>query len=58
MREPPKNQSPVGILSLNHKDHYHSYFASNLTFVEAALQGVDHEVLYLSPQQNFRGQAL
>ncbi len=39
----------MGIPSLNQKDRYHGYLPSTLSYVEAALQGVDHEVFVTPP---------
>jgi hypothetical protein len=38
----------VGIPNLNDGDRYHGYLASALSFVEAALKGVKHDV-FVSP---------
>jgi hypothetical protein len=39
----------VGIPNLNDGDRYHGYLASALSFVEAALKGVEHEVFVTEP---------
>jgi len=38
----------VGIPDLDHSDRYHGYLASALSHVEAALEGVEHDV-FVSP---------